>query len=93
MFADAAKVICTSALSMSARRPAKDATAWTRSNLVSGQKVLDALKQAAERAKNGNERVGSGTLMSTLPFPQRYSSINLRLIWSRTDYAATLTTI
>jgi nitroimidazol reductase NimA-like FMN-containing flavoprotein (pyridoxamine 5'-phosphate oxidase superfamily) len=50
---------------MSARRRAKDTTAWkstvitARANLLSGQKVLDALKQATERAKKGKERVGS----------------------------------
>ncbi len=47
---------------MSARRRAKDATAWkstARANLLSVQKVLDALKQATETAKKGKEGVGS----------------------------------
>jgi len=87
---------------MSARRRAKDATAWkstaitARANLLSGQKVLDALKQATERAKKGKERVGARTLMSTLPFhsdTNSYFDLNLSLIWSKTDYAATLTTV
>src|ERR1035437_1561130 len=72
---------CTSALSVSARRRAKDATAWkstaitARANLLSGQKVLDALKQATERAKKGKERVGSADTYVHAPFPQRYQFI------------------
>src|ERR1700676_1568211 len=55
----------TSALSVSARRRGKDAPAWkytaitARANLLSGQKVLDALKQATATAKKGKEGVGS----------------------------------
>jgi hypothetical protein len=58
---------------VSARRRAKDATPWKstaitpRANLPSGQKVLDAPKQATETAKKGKEGVGSATLMSALP--------------------------
>ena len=50
---------------MSAQPRAKDATPWkstaitARANLLSGQRVLDALKQATERAKKGKERVWS----------------------------------
>src|SRR5260370_2652270 len=67
---------------MSARRRATDATAWkstaitARANLLSGQKVLDVLKQATETAKKGKRGLGARTLMSTLPFPQRYQFIS-----------------
>jgi len=56
---------CTSAPSTSGRPPARDAPAWkstastARANLLSGQKVLDALKQATATAKKGKEGVGS----------------------------------
>jgi hypothetical protein len=52
---------------MNARRRAKDTTAWkstARANLLSVQKVLDALKQATETAKKG---LGAWTLKSALP--------------------------
>jgi hypothetical protein len=55
---------------MNARRRAKDTTAWkstARANLLSVQKVLDALKQATETAKKGKEGVGSVDTKSALP--------------------------
>src|SRR5580692_701915 len=94
-----------SALSASARRRRKGTPAWkntaitARANLLSGQRVLeDALKQATETAKKQRrEKKGFGAraLMSALPFtaiPIRITISNLSLIWSRTDYATTLTT-
>ena len=71
--------------------------ATARANLLSGQKVLDALKQATETAKKGKEGVGSAdTYVRAPPFHSdtiSYFDLNLSLIWSRIDYAATLTTI
>jgi hypothetical protein len=93
----------TSALGASARRRGKDASAWkntavtARANLLSGQRVLeDALEQAAETTKKGKEGFGARALMSALPFtaiPIRISISHLSLIWSRIDYATTLTAI
>jgi len=51
-------------------RPAWKSTASTaRANLLSGQKVLDALKQTTETAKKGKEGVGSAdTYVRAPPF-------------------------
>jgi hypothetical protein len=88
---------------VSAPRRAKDATPWkstaitARANLPSGQKVLDAPKQATETAKKGKEGVRSAdSYVRAPPFhsdTNSYFDLNLSLIWSRPDYAATLTTI
>jgi uncharacterized membrane protein (DUF373 family) len=60
---------------MSARRRVEEHRDHLRANLLSGQKVLDALKQATETAKKGKEGDGSADTMSALPFPQRYQFI------------------
>jgi hypothetical protein len=55
---------------MNARRRAKDTTAWkstARANLLSVQKVLDALKEATKTAKKGKKGLGARTLKSALP--------------------------
>src|ERR1700675_817546 len=93
----------TSALSVSARRRGQDAPAWkntaitARANLLSGQRVLeDALKQLPRRQRREKKGFGARTLMSALRFtaiPICISISDLSLIWSRTDYATTLTTI
>jgi uncharacterized membrane protein (DUF373 family) len=43
--------------------------------LLSGQKVLDALKQATATAKKGKEGVGSADAHAALRFPQQYQFI------------------
>jgi uncharacterized membrane protein (DUF373 family) len=64
---------------MYARRRAKDTTAWkstARANLLSVQKVLDALKQATETAKKRKRRGWErGHLSLRSPFPQPYHFI------------------
>jgi len=77
---------------------AKDAPAWkstastARANLLSGQKVLDALKQTTETAKKGKEGVGAAdTYVRAPPFHSGYHFIfrfKLESEWSRIDYAA-----
>jgi hypothetical protein len=58
---------------------------------------LDPLKQATERARKGKEMVGSTDTYVNAPLstaiPIHISNLNLSLIWSKTDYAATLTTV
>jgi Phosphate-starvation-inducible E family len=65
---------CTSAPSTSGQPPARDAPAWKstaitdRANLLSGQKVPDALKQATATAKKGKEGIWSADTYVRAPF-------------------------